>query len=125
MNDLISREAATGAVEDIYNKILSQQEKHYNEKLSQLDSRCDEGIEDVLRDDFAAVDKIIEFDKRVRTSLEGLPSVDAVEVVRCKDCKWGEAYTVANGNEFYYCAEAGVSARIETDFCSHGERKDE
>ena len=57
------------------------------------------------------------------------PSVDAVEVVRCRDCKWympGDLFTDImfchrlkkyNGKpaKYYYCAD---------DFCSYGERKD-
>lgn len=48
-------------------------------------------------------------------------TVDAVPVVRCKDCKWwhdwnGECY--GNGNMGY-----GVGRKAD-DFCSWGERKD-
>ena len=57
------------------------------------------------------------------------PTVDAVEVVRCRDCKWympGELFTDImfchrlkkdNGKpaKYSYCAD---------DFCSYGERKD-
>ena len=49
------------------------------------------------------------------------PTVDAVPVVRCKECKWwhdwnGECY--GNGNMGY-----GVGRKAD-DFCSWGERKD-
>ena len=50
------------------------------------------------------------------------PTVDAVEVVRCKDCKhWG--YVVGCG---HYCeCYANQMADTEADdFCSYGERKD-
>ena len=57
------------------------------------------------------------------------PTVDAVEVVRCRDCKWympGDLFTDImfchrlkkdNGKpaKYNYCAD---------DFCSYGERKD-
>ena len=60
--------------------------------------------------------------------LEEAPTVDAVEVVRCRDCKWympGDLFTDImfchrlkkdNGKpaKYNYCAE---------DFCSYGERK--
>ena len=61
--------------------------------------------------------------------LEAAPTVDAVEVVRCLDCKWympGDLFTDImfchrlkkdNGKpaKYNYCAD---------DFCSYGERKD-
>ena len=45
-------------------------------------------------------------------------TVDAVEVVRCKDCKWvyRDPYSGC-----YYCHERQVQS---THFCSYGERKD-
>lgn len=57
-----------------------------------------------------------------------IPTVDAVEVVRCRDCKWympGDLFTDVmfchrlkkdNGKpaKYNYCAD---------DFCSYGERK--
>ena len=49
---------------------------------------------------------------------ENAPSVDAVEVVRCKDCK--------------HCTEIGLPRCrrtrrniLDDDFCSYGERRDE
>ena len=50
------------------------------------------------------------------------PTVDAVEVVRCKDCKWYE-----NGKSYdAYCNHPtdGMNYSAEDDFCSYGERKD-
>ena len=46
-------------------------------------------------------------------------SVDAVEVVRCKDCK--ECFTRANGTT--YCRRTGRYAATD-DFCSYGERRE-
>jgi hypothetical protein len=48
-----------------------------------------------------------------------LLEVDAVEVVRCKDCKWRQQDDVKRnfcGLGDFYCGD--------TDFCSRGERKD-
>lgn len=55
-------------------------------------------------------------------------TVDSVEVVRCKDCKWympGEIFT-----DIMFCyrlkKENGKSAKYnfrEDDFCSYGERR--
>ena len=55
----------------------------------------------------------------MRLLLAQAPTVDAVEVVRCKDCKhWSIGYC----NHFaYYSYEPMTN---EDDFCSYGERKD-
>ena len=46
--------------------------------------------------------------------------VDAVPVVRCKDCKW-----LYDEMDDYYCRSYGGLVRIcENSFCSYGERKD-
>ena len=55
--------------------------------------------------------------------LREAPTVDAVEVVRCKDCKYRFKN---NGHSRDGCPI--VDAKIwmdDDDFCSHGERKDE
>ena len=61
---------------------------------------------------------------KARKLIEDAPTVDAVEVVRCKDCK-------------QWCRNSGITESpnghcfnhdIETngyDFCSYGERKDD
>lgn len=50
-------------------------------------------------------------------ALNELPSADAVEVVRCKDCRHGERDAV-----FVYCTR--YYRRIGTeDYCSSGERR--
>ena len=47
-------------------------------------------------------------------------TVDAVEVVRCKDCKW-----LYDEMDDYCCRSHRGLARIcENSFCSYGERKD-
>ena len=71
------------------------------------------------------------------TELENLlnnaPTVDAVEVVRCKDCKhwnispgtggnWGECDKIGDRDK-----EGGASIDLDTyhdDYCSSGERKE-
>ena len=53
-----------------------------------------------------------------------LPTVDAVEVVRCKDCKW---YAPNNGGSWLGCAfdtRHPDDVPKAEDFCSYGERKD-
>lgn len=52
------------------------------------------------------------------------PTVDAVEVVRCKDCKWWKTNYLWDGKERKICArEAYEPFRLAEDFCSRGERK--
>ena len=55
--------------------------------------------------------------------LESCEIVDAVQVVRCKDCLWAEY-----GKDYEpYCNhwKSGLYANIkDDDFCSYGERKD-
>ena len=66
------------------------------------------------------------------TILKGInnaPTIDAVPVVRCKDCKWWKkgdfmaGYTIEKMECGGYCPNARFS-RYESDFCSYGERKD-
>lgn len=55
--------------------------------------------------------------------VDRMPTVDAVEVVRCKDCKWYERRYPWNGNS-YECSylEAPMD---DNDFCSWGERRED
>ena len=52
-------------------------------------------------------------------ALSKLPSVDAVEVVRCKDCKH---YDLAK-NGFNGVCNRQYATFYSDDFCSYGERK--
>ena len=57
----------------------------------------------------------------LKEAIERVPTVDAVEVVRCKDCKHYYADPWGYGNCVF---EGGVSRRTKTsDFCSWGERR--
>ena len=66
---------------------------------------------------------------KVEAVIRESPTVDAVEVVRCKDCKWFWKYKINNN---YCCcrnSRDGYSQVFEVkfsenDFCSYGERKD-
>ena len=51
-----------------------------------------------------------------RRIIENAPTVDAVEVVRCEDCKQ------YNGHRHCYYSDMAV---LDNDFCSYGERKDD
>ena len=55
--------------------------------------------------------------------IDKCPTVDAVEVIRCKKCK---SYTYDGYHKHYYCSNArGMRYAVSPDdFCSYGERKD-
>lgn len=56
-----------------------------------------------------------------RSKIENAPTVDAVEVVRCKDCKkWLKLEQ--SGTNCRVCADS-TRIRLPYDFCSYGERK--
>ena len=48
--------------------------------------------------------------------IKSAPTVDAVEVVRCRDCKYYDGK--------WLCKISGVPCRKPYDFCSYGTRKD-
>ena len=54
------------------------------------------------------------------------PTVDAVKVVRCKDCQFATERTRANEIFQYQCCNtvAGRLPRRAVDYCSYGYRKD-
>lgn len=52
--------------------------------------------------------------------LDHFPTVDAVPVIRCKDCKWYEM-----GEEETYCRELGIFNTDYTSYCSYAKRKEE
>ena len=59
-------------------------------------------------------------EESVKQIFSEIPAVDAVEVVRCKDCKWylpGTAFP-----DEMFCMRA-VAKFAPDDFCSHGERR--
>lgn len=64
-------------------------------------------------------------DKKVLAWINAAPAVDAVPVVRCKDCKFRKP--TFNGED-YFCTvwdtdESETAYVTETDFCSYGERR--
>ena len=89
-------------------------------KLIELDAAIDE-IKAVYEwHDTVTVDRLIQHFK-------ALPTVDAVPVVRCKDCKyWKTGEGVNRSKKVMYCTYpiGHRYARRDEDFCSRGERKD-
>lgn len=59
------------------------------------------------------------------TDIGNAPTVDAVPVVRCKDCKFSNWYTGGDGRPYNYCTELERGGFEEADYCSFGERKDD
>ena len=57
------------------------------------------------------------------TAIKEVPSAQP-EIVRCKDCKWGDWYTSVDGKRYCYCMETGASGRTADDFCSYAEREE-
>ena len=56
------------------------------------------------------------------------PSVDVVEVVRCKDCKYLKPYTSQYGTGQFCecpCSFGGQGIKKPDDYCSYGERRDD
>lgn len=56
--------------------------------------------------------------------LHDMPTVDAVPVVRCKDCIHGFFHNSSGG--MYCCTSpAGLSLETPNSFCCYGERKED
>ena len=78
---------------------------------------------------------IHDFFNAIRRSIRRCTTVDAVEVVRCKDCKhWHEetgwcyhhSHFIGADGEACHPWESGSWKMLnEDDFCSYGERKDD
>lgn len=61
-----------------------------------------------------------------RFAVENALTVDAVPVIRCKDCKWYKTNYSWNGKEYRICViDAYEPVRQADDFCSRAERKEE
>jgi hypothetical protein len=64
----------------------------------------------------------------IRRVIDEAPTVDAVPVVRCKDCKhWGIQENCEPSLKYFCNAEAlyawGRPVRNADDFCSYGEKR--
>ena len=67
--------------------------------------------------------RVVEDYNFVLAALYGVPTVDAVEVVRCKDCVWYEK----GENYVPYCNNyASLMDHVTDDtFCSYGQRRED
>lgn len=77
---------------------------------------------DLLEDQFGISDE----DLLALDEIRYAPTVDAVVVVRCKDCKHkGWVQEPCHGKSVDYCKIWDCTLRnLEATFCSYGERKD-
>ena len=104
MGDPIDRQAAIDAVAFgiTYTKVFDKE----TGKVKELFAECNYELKN-------AIDRIKE-----------LPSVDAVEVVRCKDCvRWNTIFDRTKA-EYGLCQiRSQLEATKNDDFCSRGERR--
>lgn len=64
----------------------------------------------------------------LKEAIERVPTVDAVEVVRCKDCRYYHVYLEGNGHTekgYGACDWINDKSVREDHFCSWGERKED
>ena len=47
-----------------------------------------------------------------------------IEIVQCKDCKWGDTGIDEEGKLFWKCIGIHYGGTKPTDFCSYGERRE-
>jgi hypothetical protein len=110
MADLISREA-----------LLSELEERFDGHKNRSQRNVGAGFVEVHKEWAAMAMGVAESLAIVRCT----PAVDAVEVVRCKDCKhslWFDEFDV--GCKCFYCSTYMGEIRLD-DFCSYGERRTE
>jgi len=66
--------------------------------------------------------------KALKEALSKVPPVDAVEVVRCKDCRYYHVYLESNGHTekgYGACDWINDKSVREDHFCSWGERRED
>ena len=56
--------------------------------------------------------------------ISNAPTINAVPVVRCKDCVNGTVFVNKQGAEYVDCVLDDYSVRKPTDYCSYGKRKE-
>lgn len=66
--------------------------------------------------------------REIDNAIENAPTIDAVPVVRCRDCEWFNHYTMeCESDDVATDHEGGASFSINfgpDDFCSYGQRKE-
>lgn len=69
-----------------------------------------------------AKDDVNEYASKVYSIIQQMPAVDAVEVVRCKDCKYKKAGRYGKTVSMYSTCKYSTIFHTDYDFCSCGER---
>lgn len=64
-----------------------------------------------------------ELREEIKDFFDNAPTIDAVPVVRCKNCKWW-GLSEYNAVGIHVCKKFG-GVRVKTDFCSRAERSEE
>ena len=81
-------------------------------------------VHDILNKHLDDGHKILE----LLTAFADADGVDAMPVIRCKDCKFSKAYyhgSESNLGMFTYLCTQGLYGMNEDDYCSRAERKEE
>jgi hypothetical protein len=87
-------------------------------------------IEEIARRDTTDGTVKVYSGREINAILSDLPAVDAVPVVRCRDCKFGEQDTTAAGIDIVMCQNKHNPIGFEywlmspEFFCADGERRD-
>ena len=62
-------------------------------------------------------------DEGISSKQEGShPDCPLIDIVQCKDCKWGDTGIDEEGKPFWKCIGIHYGGTKPTDFCSYGER---
>ncbi len=89
-------------------------------KIIKMDGLIDDLTAAVTRDELSGREFSI-----VKRYIMRQDAVDAVEVVRCKDCKyWEEAPLFYDGAMICMRSPDYITATNKMDFCSYGERRE-
>lgn len=81
---------------------------------------------DAMRDDWLenGENEYVYDTNAVLDSIDSQPTVDAVEVVRCRDCKFWDSETgFCDKHSRFYHGGLDWDMFNDDDFCSYGERK--
>ncbi len=64
-----------------------------------------------------------EYRKSVLRIVDEAPTIDPVQVVRCKECKYKDTWYKDEVYNVYVCGLSGLHIVEDRDFCSYGERR--
>ena len=79
-----------------------------------------------MMDDTFTADSIMQGIRQAQRILKEHPTVDAIPVIRCKDCKhYYEREWIVGGGSYTTCWYQTIANAQPNDFCSRAERKEE